>query len=149
MQEYVLGFLIDDDGGCVALIRKESPSWQKGRLNGIGGKIEPNELPAYAMEREFREETSHTVPASKWDFFAKMYGKNRDWCVYCYVSYGPVTPCITTTKEQVIITTVKSIHRDNIMLIENLPYLFEMIESRKKDGVSFYGIEYNRTSDSF
>ena len=39
MTEYVVGFMLSIDGEDVALIRKERPAWQKGRLNGIGGHI--------------------------------------------------------------------------------------------------------------
>jgi hypothetical protein len=37
--EYVVGFAFDTDGR-VALIRKNRPEWQAGRLNGIGGHVE-------------------------------------------------------------------------------------------------------------
>lgn len=45
----------------VALIRKEKPEWQRNKLNGIGGKIEPGETSYAAMVREFREETGAVV----------------------------------------------------------------------------------------
>ena len=53
----VLGFLFSTKATHVALIRKQKPVWQKGYLNGIGGKIEENETPHNAMIREFQEET--------------------------------------------------------------------------------------------
>ena len=40
----ILGFLFDDKGN-VALIRKHSPAWQAGRLNGLGGRVEHGETP--------------------------------------------------------------------------------------------------------
>lgn len=52
---YVCGFLFYRD--TVVLIRKARPEWQRGRLNGVGGKVEPHEHPDDAMAREFREET--------------------------------------------------------------------------------------------
>ena len=55
MDRYVVGFLFDDKG-YVALIRKNRPEWQRGRLNGIGGHIEDGESPEAAMSREFTEE---------------------------------------------------------------------------------------------
>ncbi|OGO36950.1 MAG: hypothetical protein A2147_09735 [Chloroflexi bacterium RBG_16_57_8] len=55
MNKYVVGFLFDTRGR-VALITKNRPAWQKGRLNGIGGHIENDETPEQAMVREFREE---------------------------------------------------------------------------------------------
>lgn len=58
MARYVLGFLFNDDLSQVTLIRKNKPEWQKGRWNGIGGKIEEGEEPLAAMEREGEEEAN-------------------------------------------------------------------------------------------
>ena len=44
MQKYSLGFVFDLPVEKVLLIEKQRPEWQKGKLNGIGGKIE------YALE---------------------------------------------------------------------------------------------------
>ena len=38
--EYVVGFAFDKKRENVALIQKNRPPWQKGKLNGIGGHIE-------------------------------------------------------------------------------------------------------------
>ena len=43
MMKYVAGFLFSNDYKYVALIKKEKPAWQKGKLNAIGGKIELGE----------------------------------------------------------------------------------------------------------
>lgn len=60
-QGYVVGFLVDPSTDHVALIRKGRPEWQAGKLNGVGGHIEPGESPAAAMVREFGEETGAMV----------------------------------------------------------------------------------------
>lgn len=41
----------------IILIQKDRPSWQKGKLNLPGGKIEQGECPKEAAVREIREET--------------------------------------------------------------------------------------------
>ena len=65
----------------VALIRKTKPDWQKGKLNGIGGKIgcEMNfdvktfeETEHVAMVREFKAETGTETNAESWIYFADM-----------------------------------------------------------------------------
>jgi 8-oxo-dGTP diphosphatase len=61
MQTYACGFLFSHDRTRVLLIRKRRPAWQAGKLNGLGGKIEPGESPAEAMRREFREEANLDV----------------------------------------------------------------------------------------
>jgi len=74
MTKYVAGFLIDQRKQNVALIRKARPAWQAGRLNGIGGHIEPGETAQAAMRREFHEETGAGTPL--WQPFATVLG---DW----------------------------------------------------------------------
>lgn len=57
MKHYVLGFLFNRQQNEVLLIEKKRPSWQAGRWNGIGGKIDPpDDSPLDAMHRECREE---------------------------------------------------------------------------------------------
>lgn len=58
---YVVGFLFRNDDKEVALIKKLKPDWMKGKLNGVGGKIEAGESPLVAMRREFKEETGADV----------------------------------------------------------------------------------------
>lgn len=55
-QKYCVGFLMDPLLRHVVLIQKIRPEWQKGLLNGVGGKVEPGEEPLAAMHREFKEE---------------------------------------------------------------------------------------------
>jgi 8-oxo-dGTP diphosphatase len=66
-QKYVVGFMFTEDCSRVVLIRKNKPAWQKGKLNGVGGKIEPEETPKHAMIREYKEEAGLTF--DKWDNF--------------------------------------------------------------------------------
>jgi 8-oxo-dGTP diphosphatase len=72
MTEYVLGFLFSPDLSRVVLIRKERPQWQAGKLNGVGGKVDPGEDAYTAMVREFREETGLTEPS--WIQYATIGG---------------------------------------------------------------------------
>ena len=63
MQLFVCGFCFDEERECVVLIEKSQPAWQAGRLNGVGGKVEPGESVADAMTREFEEEAGVRLPA--------------------------------------------------------------------------------------
>ena len=80
---YVLGFLFNKDLSQVALIRKTKPEWQKGQLNGIGGKIEPGEDPLGAMIREFREETNYDYV--DFEQFGSLYSEERIFIVHLFV----------------------------------------------------------------
>ena len=83
---YVVGFAYSLDKSKVMLIRKQKPEWQKGCLNGIGGKIEPGEKPNEAMTRECREETGLTLC---WQYRGYMSGINNDQSSFeCYIFYA-------------------------------------------------------------
>lgn len=56
MIQYVVGLIFDESFENILLIRKNRPDWQKGRLNGVGGKVEEQETSYEAMVRECEEE---------------------------------------------------------------------------------------------
>jgi 8-oxo-dGTP pyrophosphatase MutT (NUDIX family) len=72
---YVLGFAFGSHGR-VLLIRKERPAWQRGRMNGLGGKVESGETDAQAMRREFLEECGLDVPENKWELKGSCIGRS-------------------------------------------------------------------------
>jgi 8-oxo-dGTP diphosphatase len=82
MMNYAVGFLLDQTRTKVALIRKKRPSWQAGKLNGIGGKMEAGETPAQAMAREFKEEAGVETHPSEWLPLATLSGKQ--FVVHCF-----------------------------------------------------------------
>jgi len=99
---YVVGFLFADPtppfDRRVLLIRKRRPEWQAGRLNGIGGKVEPTDPSfEYAMRREFREEVGvadpgiSTVDALRdppdftWRHYASL-SDARGWAVHFFAA---------------------------------------------------------------
>lgn len=65
---YVVGIVLSDDLRRIALVRKARPAWQAGRLNGVGGHVEPNESAVAAMRREFREETGVDIFTLDWHY---------------------------------------------------------------------------------
>lgn len=76
MKKYVTGFLFSEDAKHLVLIKKINPAWQKGLFNGVGGKIESNELSVDAMVREFFEETGVMTQQEDWTCFANIYRPN-------------------------------------------------------------------------
>lgn len=97
MTTYVLGFLFSADKKRVALIRKNKPDWQKGKLNGVGGKVEDfDENHLAAMSREFYEETGALV--KDWQPFAELSGNEAG--IACYYASADVA-ITSTTDEQV------------------------------------------------
>lgn len=119
MIEYVLGFAFI--GTEVILIQKTKPEFQKGKLNGVGGKIEVNESPASAMVREFEEETSVKTHPGSWVLFAVM--RFYEAKVHCFTSALPgFNAAIRTTTEEKI-SRVKTYD----VICESLPNAMENI----------------------
>jgi len=72
--EYTLGFLFDNNLEKILLIKKNRPKWQKGFLNGIGGKFENNESKVECIHREFKEETNLDI--NTWDYIGIYEGSS-------------------------------------------------------------------------
>jgi 8-oxo-dGTP diphosphatase len=68
-QMYVCGFMFNEDRNAVILIRKNRPAFQKGKLNGIGGKVE-------------QEDSGVQTIANDWENFA--YGSNDEFTVFFF-----------------------------------------------------------------
>lgn len=77
--EYAVGFYFDRSREHVWLIRKARPDWQAGKLNGIGGKVEPGESVLQAMRREFEEEARARV--ADWVLIASLRDAANAWRV--------------------------------------------------------------------
>lgn len=78
LQRYVAGFAFNETRSRVALIRKDHPAWQAGKLNGVGGKVEDDEPPIMAMIREFNEEAGVGTAPWRWNRIADLQGVDQD-----------------------------------------------------------------------
>jgi 8-oxo-dGTP diphosphatase len=123
MKNYVLGFLFNESMDSIVLIKKTKPDWQNGKLNGIGGKIEPHEPnPIDAMVREFEEETSVKTKNDDWKRFVVMTGIN--WQVFCYFTKNEnyFNNVKTTTEEEIVKISVSDVTVLNNVL-KNLKWM--------------------------
>jgi 8-oxo-dGTP diphosphatase len=120
----------------VALIRKIRPSWQSGKLNGIGGHIEDGELPTAAMVREFEEETGYRTTATQWWPFCILEGEN--FVVHFFASYGVLKELKSTTDEEVVVFPISEITAENA--IPNLTWLVPMAREISSSSVYTYHI---------
>ena len=66
MKKMVVGFAFGPDREEVILIKRTKDDWQKDRLNGLGGHVEPHERPEDAMAREFFEEAGIRAERDLW-----------------------------------------------------------------------------------
>lgn len=117
---YVLGFVFSRDQSKVWLMRKRRPKWQAGRINGIGGHIEPKESVADAMRRECREETGVDIPVAAWTYYAAM--SFADSTIFCFRAHSDEEPK-SKTDEEVYVISVRHLPPD---VIPNLHWLIPM-----------------------
>jgi 8-oxo-dGTP diphosphatase len=120
IQGYACGFLFSRDRGRVLLIGKRRPAWQAGRLNGVGGKIEPGETPAQALRREFREEAALDVP--DWQEVLVLTGP--DWRGHFFRAAGDVDAARSVTDELLEIHAIRPLPPDTI---PNLRWIIPML----------------------
>lgn len=144
--DYVAGFLFSENLKRVALIEKQKPNWQRGKLNAIGGKIEldADEFPMEAMGREFAEETGLTIRG--WKRFCVLMGDLSDesldgqsWRVYFYFAIGNVNKIKQVEIEKPIICPTSKLPEN---VIPNLRWLVPMALSfaRKSENCKEFAI---------
>lgn len=139
MKKYVVGFMFSDNLKVVALIRKQKPEWQKGKLNGVGGKVEPGEDSMSAMRREFVEEAGVLCG---WQPFlnvktATNFSNEDDngFDIDFFVCVGELGMLVTRTNEGIEIHTVESLPR-RVDLIENIIWTVPMAAECLRTGVT-------------
>lgn len=147
-QEYVLGFAFNSSLTRVALIQKNRPEWQKGKLNGIGGHVEDGETAIEAMVREFREECGIVTNENDWTNFLTMEGE--DFIVHVYKIVTKDVWAVKTLTDEIIdlydvryikdienVTRLESVYRhgQSFEVISNIPWIIEM--ALDKDSLRF------------
>jgi 8-oxo-dGTP diphosphatase len=133
---YVLGFLFNSELTKVVLIKKLRPPWQSGLYNGVGGKVEPDELDYDAMVREFEEETGRTNVS--WTNFATL--KGEQFSIIVFKGSGNVKKCKTTTDEEIATFDVDSLPNN---IVSNATWLIQMAKNHFLDYEFNYAeIEY-------
>ena len=126
--EYCAGFLFDNDLEFVVLIRKEKPAWQRGKLNGVGGKIEEGETPAEAMRREFLEETGMDIKS--WEQYVTLTGEG--FTVHFFHAHTDNPWAVkSTTDEAVAVFELE--HLTCLQTIPNLQWLIPMAMTLEKE----------------
>jgi 8-oxo-dGTP diphosphatase len=146
LTEYVLGYAFDSKLQHVILIRKNKPEWQKGKLNGVGGKIEKDDAsPVHAMIREFKEETGASSTTTDWKFFLQMnIGGNegqpdvKKSTIYVFYAILPATvlnDVQSMEAEQVGLYKINRIWTQKT--VANLQWLIPMVLDRATNPATF------------
>lgn len=101
MKRYTLGFIFTKDLKKVLLMRKTKPAWQAGRLNGVGGKIEPGEDAVTCIAREVEEETNLRIPKEAFRLVGCFHGQEWSMDVFSHAYQGDGQDAISREAEPV------------------------------------------------
>lgn len=140
MVSYVVGFCIFLPTNEVVLIKKEKPAWQKGLLNGVGGKVEIGEVPSEAMVREFMEETGVKTQEKDWQLLSCLEDEFGT-CNFYFMKSREVLPVRSIEKEQVVVVPASNLP-DNV--VYNLRWMIPLANDPfiKWDVMSFFKLTY-------
>ena len=133
-KKYTVGFLFSLNGESVCLIKKTKPDWQKGFLNGVGGKVEEGESYINCIIREFKEEAG--VEILNWIEAGKMV--SNEWEVMVYFAFDDsINNVASLTEEEVDIYNVKELSKEKVL--PNVPILIGLCLNRE---VKSFAIQY-------
>lgn len=119
MTKYTVGFMFTPLLDIVALIRKNKPAWQFGKLNGIGGHIEESEFPLVCQRREFHEEAEYPYDEI-WSPYLLL--QSPEFEVHCFATTGMIHKLHYKTDEKIELIHVNSIGNRSDT-IENIPWM--------------------------
>jgi 8-oxo-dGTP diphosphatase len=116
--QYVVGFMFTPGRRWVTLIQKNHPEWQRGLLDGVGGKIEPGETALQAVVREFEEETG--VRQEEWHHAVHLVGAALpDRAAYSvdffYCESDQAVNTRSVTDELVMQVDASALHRQQVV----------------------------------
>jgi len=131
---YVVGFMFSPAESAVLLLRKKRPSWQEGKLNGIGGRIENGESPVQAMRRECIEEVGIVVDS--WTEFCVL-SDERGWRIHFFSSVGPILNASAMTDEKPEVVSALALPFN---VIPNLKWLVPMALSMRFERVDYFDV---------
>lgn len=146
MKLYTCAFAFTPDARHILLLRKHEPIWQRGKLNGIGGKVEPGETILEATRREFCEETKLSPDEMQFDatdpkiFHAMLWPEYATHIGWPLVYFSAFTMTLYYMRQAVLntcndlepcgILRVEELFRFNDgILMPNIPFLVEMAKT--------------------
>lgn len=125
---YVCGFMIapaaDALESQVLCVLKNRPTFQAGRWNGIGGKIEAGETPLQAQVREFEEEAGVATDPEAWEHTISLYAPSHE--VHYYRTFVPsFPPYRTVTDEWIASHYVRQLLTD-LPVLDNMRWILPL-----------------------
>jgi 8-oxo-dGTP pyrophosphatase MutT (NUDIX family) len=134
-EHMVVGFMFDDKFERVLLLRKASPEWQRGLLNGVGGHRDDHDPGTDAtMRREFKEETGIDTELGVWKAVATLRGKSG-WRVWVMATVAPRAVLYqaaenTRGRDEVAEVVLVDEFQDRLDLVNNVSWLVPLAVDR-------------------
>ncbi len=135
MIKYTLGFIFNPELDKVLLVHKQRPDWQKGRLNGIGGKIEPGEESIRCIVREVAEECGLNTNKDEWVYLGKIRSPQSDVDLYTLVWRDALSNAMTCGDEEIAWFPAHDLPGN---AITNLSWLIPLAKDKIKHGEFSY-----------
>lgn len=141
MTEYVVGLAFSEQRDRVVLIKKKrGPAQLIGKWNGVGGHIEGVETAAFAMAREFAEETGVVTASTAWTEFMQLEG--TDWTVvFFYLCDNVIAEAVRTTEDEIVGSWyLDVVSASDMPLAPNLRWIIPMALNHRRDNVEVYRV---------
>lgn len=132
---FVLGFAFHENLTSFIVIKKNrGPSFNVGKWNAPGGKIECGESARGAISREFFEEVGIATTPEEWSTFhvekhlarAEQTQDPRLYSLTVVLDHERFFSYKTMTDEEVDIAGVKELRSDDTRMVYNMTYLVNM-----------------------
>lgn len=130
---YTCGFAFDSQGRVLLIRKDRGPSFNIGKFNGLGGKVNPGEGLRSCMSREFAEECRLYIPPEKWYCFHtekhRAYAEQyKDPRIHFFLTVDAVfDDCRSMESEQIAIFTEDEFaNLPDVALAYNLRFLVPM-----------------------
>lgn len=130
IQKYTLGFLFNKELTKVLLIHKQRPAWQKGMINGLGGKFENHESALECIAREVQEETNISTNPKSWIKYAELHSSKFAVDVMATIYSGPEADATNNEDQPVEWFDIKDLPK-NVMT--NLTWLIPLALEKLKE----------------
>src|SRR5690348_8536530 len=112
--EYTVAFIFSEDLSKVLLVKKERPAWQKGFLNGIGGKIENGESSLECIKREVNEEAGLII--KNFEYVGQINGSEYSVDVFTSrLPYDEIMKGKTLTDEKIGVYNLYSLDQYELL----------------------------------
>ena len=138
-QRYTVGFIFDKTLTKVLLVHKERPEWQKGRVNGIGGKYEAGESAEDCISRETFEEAKLEIPPESWVYIGAMHQQIGDVGILTTKYEGNPEDAVTNDHEVVEWFLIDKLPENTI---SNVRWLIPLCLDKLQKGFGEFSIHY-------